>query len=76
MVINMIEGGEETGGLTDMLERIADKYEDEVDNAGNAMTSMIDPVLIIFLAVIVGTIVIALFMPLVAIIDQLSGGFD
>ena len=75
MVISMMEVGEETGRLPDMLERIADKYEDDVDNAVDAMTSLIEPILIIFLALIVGTIVIALFMPLVSIIDQLSSGF-
>lgn len=73
MVISMVEVGEETGALPDMLMKIADSYDDDVDNAVAAMTSIIEPLLIIFLAVVVGTIVIALFMPLVSIIGGLSG---
>ena len=73
MVISMVEVGEETGALPDMLNKIADSYDDDVDNAVAAMTSIIEPVLIIFLAVVVGTIVIALFLPLVSIIGGLSG---
>ena len=73
MVISMVEVGEETCALPDMLMKIADSYDDDVDNAVAAMTSIIEPLLIIFLAVVVGTIVIALFMPLVSIIGGLSG---
>lgn len=73
MVISMIEVGEETGKLPDMLQKIADTYDEEVDNAVDALTSMIEPLLIIFLAVVVGTIVIALFMPLIKIIEVLGG---
>jgi len=72
MVISMIEVGEETGKLPEMLEKIADTYDEEVDNAVSALTSMIEPLMIVFLAVIVGTIVIALFMPLVTIIQTLG----
>jgi type IV pilus assembly protein PilC len=72
MVVSMVEVGEETGALPDMLMKIADSYDDDVDNAVAAMTSIIEPLLIIFLAVVVGTIVIALFMPLVSIIGGLS----
>ncbi|MGI6098572.1 MAG: type II secretion system F family protein [Lentisphaerae bacterium] len=73
MVISMVEVGEETGALPDMLARIADTYEDEVDNAVAALTSILEPIMIIFLAVIVGTIVIAMFLPLVSIITTLGG---
>ncbi|OGV39073.1 MAG: pilus assembly protein PilC [Lentisphaerae bacterium GWF2_49_21] len=73
MVISMIEVGEETGKLPDMLEKIAETYDEEVDNAVEVLTSMIEPIMIIFLAVVVGTIVIALFMPLIAIINKLGG---
>ena len=73
MVVSMVEVGEETGALPDMLMQIADSYDDDVDNAVAATTSIIEPLLIIFLAVVVGTIVIALFMPLVSIIGGLSG---
>jgi type IV pilus assembly protein PilC len=72
MVVSMVDVGEETGALPDMLNRIAITYDDEVDTAVDAMTSIIEPILIIFLAVIVGTIVIAMFQPLTAIISNLS----
>ncbi|EIQ01503.1 type II secretory pathway, component PulF [Opitutaceae bacterium TAV1] len=72
MVSSMVEVGEETGALPDMLNRIADVYDDEVDNAVASITSIIEPVMIVFLAVIVGTIVIAMFMPLIRIIQTLS----
>ncbi len=73
MVISMIEVGEETGKLPEMLDKIANTYDEEVDNAVSALTSMIEPIMIIFLAVVVGGIVIALFMPLVTIIEKLGG---
>ena len=72
MVISMVEVGEETGKLPEMLDKIANTYDEEVDNAVGALTSMIEPLMIIGLAVIVGSIVIALFMPLTRIIEKLS----
>ncbi|MBI5768957.1 MAG: type II secretion system F family protein [Verrucomicrobia bacterium] len=72
MVTSMIEVGEETGALPDMLIRIADTYDDEVDNAVAGLTSIIEPIMIVFMAVIVGTIVVALFLPMVSIIQNLS----
>lgn len=72
MVISMVEVGEETGALPDMLTRIADTYDDEVDNAVAGLTSVIEPLMIILLAVIVGTIVIAMFMPMIQIISSLG----
>jgi type IV pilus assembly protein PilC len=72
MVISMVDVGEETGQLPEMLLKIAEVYDDEVDNAVDAMTSMLEPIMIVFLAVIVGTIVIALFLPLITIIQNLS----
>ena len=72
MVISMVEVGEETGKLPEMLDKIANTYDEEVDNAVGALTSMIEPLMIIGLAVIVGSIVIALFMPLAKIIEKLS----
>jgi type IV pilus assembly protein PilC len=72
MVVSMVEVGEETGDLPQMLSRIAETYDDEVDNAVSALTSIIEPIMIIFLAVIVGSIVIALFLPLIQIISGLS----
>ena len=73
MVISMVEVGEETGALPAMLTKIADTYDEDVDNAVGAMTSIIEPLLIIFLAVVVGTIVVALFMPMISIMGGLSG---
>jgi type IV pilus assembly protein PilC len=73
MVVSMVEVGEETGALADMLTRIANTYDDEVDNAVAGMTAAIEPALIIVLAVVVGTIVIAMFLPVVKIIGSVSG---
>ena len=73
MVVSMIEVGEETGALPDMLNRIAVTYEEEVDQAVEALTSLIEPVMIVFLAIVIGGIVIALFMPLIKLIDSLGG---
>ena len=72
MVISMIEVGEETGKLPEMLDKIADTYDEEVDNAVSALTSMIEPIMMVGLAVIVGGIVIALFMPMISIIEKLG----
>jgi len=68
----MVEIGEETGELPDMLTRIADNYDEDVDNAVAGVTSLIEPVMIVFLAVVVGFIVIALFLPIVAIIETIG----
>src|SRR6201993_1878921 len=72
MVISMIDVGEETGKLPEMLLKIADVYDDEVDNSVAALTSMLEPIMIVFLALIVGTIVLALFTPLISIITGLQ----
>jgi type IV pilus assembly protein PilC len=72
MVISMVDVGEETGQLPEMLLKIADVYDDEVDNAVSALTSMLEPIMIVLLALIVGVIVLALFLPLVEIIKQMN----
>jgi type IV pilus assembly protein PilC len=72
MVVSMVDVGEETGKLPEMLLKIAEVYDDEVDNAVAALTSMLEPIMIVFLAVIVGTIVLALFTPLISIITGLQ----
>lgn len=74
MVVSMIAVGEETGRLPEMLIKIADTYDTEVDAAVDGLTSIIEPILIIFMAVVVGTIVIAMFMPMVGIIQTLGKG--
>ena len=73
MVVSMVDVGEQTGAMPEMLLKIADNYDEEVDNAVAAMTSLLEPIMIVFLAVIVGSIVIAMFLPLIAMITQLSG---
>jgi type IV pilus assembly protein PilC len=72
MVISMIDVGEETGQLPEMLLKIAEVYDDEVDNAVTGLTSLLEPIMIVFLAVVVGTIVIALFLPLISIISGMQ----
>lgn len=72
MVVSMVDVGEETGALPEMLMKIADTYEEEIDNAVGALTSILEPIMIVGLALIVGTIVIALFLPLIAIVNKLG----
>jgi type IV pilus assembly protein PilC len=73
MVISMVDVGEQTGALPEMMMKIADNFDDEVDNAVAAMTSLLEPIMIIFLAVIVGSIVIAMFLPLIDLMNGLGG---
>lgn len=72
IVINMIKVGEETGELDKMLVKIADNYDEEVDQAVSAMMALLEPILIVFMGGAVGFIVIALFLPLISIIEQLG----
>jgi type IV pilus assembly protein PilC len=72
MVVSMVDVGEQTGALPEMLMKIADNYDDEVDNAVAAMTSLLEPIMIVFLAVIVGSIVIALFLPLITLMENVG----
>jgi type IV pilus assembly protein PilC len=72
MVTSMVQVGEETGQLPDMLVKVADVYEAEVDNVVTGLTSILEPIMIVLLAVIVGTIVIALFMPMVGLIQGMG----
>lgn len=72
MVVSMVDVGEETGQLPDMLLKVADVYDDEVDNAVGALTSMLEPLMIVFLAVVVGGIVFAMFMPLMEVIQKMG----
>jgi type IV pilus assembly protein PilC len=73
MVAGMVDVGEQTGALPEMLTKIADRCDEDVDNATTAMTSLLEPVMLVFLAVVVGGIVIAMFLPLIRIIED---GFD
>jgi len=72
MVTSMIEVGEETGRLPEMLEQIGAIYEAEVDHTVAGLSSLLEPFLILFLALIVGTIVVALFLPIVRIVQLLT----
>jgi type IV pilus assembly protein PilC len=72
MVVSMVDVGEQTGALPEMLMKIADNYEEEVDNAVAAMTSLLEPIMIVFLAVIVGSIVIAMFLPLIDLMENVG----
>jgi type IV pilus assembly protein PilC len=74
MVVQMIGIGEESGSLDPMLSKVADFYESEVEAALESLTAAIEPVLIVTLGVVVGFIVISLFLPLVAVIQNLSSG--
>ncbi len=74
IVVNMISVGEETGELDKMLLRIADNYDNEVEVAVGALLSLLEPIMVAVLGVIVGFIVIALFLPLVSLIQSMSGG--
>jgi type IV pilus assembly protein PilC len=72
MVISMVDVGEQTGALPEMLMKIADNYDEEVDNAVAAMTSLLEPIMIVFLAVVVGSIVIAMFLPLIQLMETVG----
>ena len=72
MVVQMIAVGEETGGLDHMLSKIADFYEDEVAAAVKALTSIIEPVMIVVVGIIVGFVVISMYMPMFKVYDQIK----
>ncbi len=73
MVVNMVDVGEETGDLDGMLNKVADVYDEEVNVLVEALISLLEPIMIVVLGLIVGTIVIALFMPLLSLLEGLSG---
>jgi len=71
MVTQMISVGEKTGGLDDMLNKIADFYDEEVDDAVTALTSVIEPIIIIFMGIVIGGIMIAMYLPMFDIIGKI-----
>ncbi|MCS7034770.1 MAG: type II secretion system F family protein [Phycisphaerae bacterium] len=73
IVVNMVDVGEETGDLDKMLIKIADNYDNDVDVLVGSLISVLEPVMVVVLGVIVGFIVIALFMPMVSLIQGISG---
>jgi type IV pilus assembly protein PilC len=76
MVVHMISIGEESGALDQMLSKVAEFYEGEVDSTLQSLAAAIEPVMIVLLGICVGFIVIAMFMPLLSVISNLSGGGD
>ena len=72
MVCQMIGVGEQTGAMDTMLNKIADFYEDEVDAAVEGMMSLLEPIIISFLGVVIGTIVVAMYLPLFTLINQIG----
>ena len=72
MVVNMIDVGEETGDLDTMLNKIADNYDEEVDVLVESLISLLEPIMIVVLGFIIGSIVIALFLPLIKLLEGLS----
>src|SRR4029078_5825001 len=74
MVCNMVDVGEEAGDLDTMLNKVADVYDEEVNVLVEALISLLEPIMIVILGFIVGTIVLALLMPLLELLDGLSGG--
>jgi type IV pilus assembly protein PilC len=73
IVVNMIDVGEETGDLDKMLIKIADNYDEEVETLVDGLVSLLEPIMVVILGGIVGFIVIALFLPLVTLINSVSG---
>ncbi len=74
MVTSMIAIGEQTGNIDTMLAKVADFYEDEVEGAADALTSMIEPILMVFLGGVIAVIVIAMYMPVFSLAGAMSGG--
>ena len=74
MVTQMIGVGEQTGALDEMLEKIANFYDDEVDTAVEQLTSIIEPVMIVVMGVVVGGMLIAMYLPMFKLINVVSGG--
>src|SRR5207249_10074300 len=72
MVISMISVGEQTGGMDEMLSKIADFYDDEVDAAVSALLSLMEPVMIVVLGVIVGGMVIAMYLPIFDMVNAVQ----
>ncbi|MCB1716138.1 MAG: type II secretion system F family protein, partial [Candidatus Competibacteraceae bacterium] len=64
MVIQMVAIGEDSGSLGDMLAKVADFYEEELDATISALTTLIEPLLMVFLAVIVGSLIVAMYLPI------------
>jgi type IV pilus assembly protein PilC len=64
MVVQMVAIGEESGSLDDMLNKVADFYEEEVDNMVDALSSLLEPMIMVVIGVLVGSLVIAMYLPI------------
>ena len=71
MVIQMVAIGEESGALDDMLSKVADYYEEQVDNAVDSLTALMEPMIMVFLAIVIGGLVIAMYLPIFMMGDAL-----
>jgi type IV pilus assembly protein PilC len=72
MVVQMINVGEQTGGLDEMLTKIADFYDDEVDAAVEALLSALEPIMIVFLGVVVGGMIVAMYLPIFDMVNAVG----
>ena len=73
MLVRMLQAGEKTGRIEDMLNSIADFYEDEVETTLDGLTSLLEPLLMVFLGLIIGSIVVAMFLPIFKLGEVVSG---
>jgi type IV pilus assembly protein PilC len=74
MVVQMLEVGEETGQTSEMLDKVADYYDQEVKTATEALTSALEPVLVVLMGVVIGTMVICLYLPMFSIYQNIQSG--
>ena len=74
MVCQMIHVGEATGAIDVMLNKVADFYEEEVDQAVDNLTSMLEPLIMVFLGVVIGGLVIAMYLPIFSMASSIGGG--
>ena len=74
MVVQMMQVGEETGQITDMLDKVADYYDQEVETATESLTSAMEPLLVVLLGAVIGTMVICLYLPMFTIYQHIQAG--
>ena len=72
MLPQMMHIGEETGNIEDMMNKVADFYEEEVDTMANSLTQLLEPIIIVVMAVIVGVIVVAIYSPIMSMYDAVD----
>jgi type IV pilus assembly protein PilC len=72
--VQMIGVGEQTGAMDQMLQKVADFYEEEVDTAVASMTSLIEPIMMAFLGIVVGGLIIAMYLPIFKLAGNIQGG--